>query len=420
MLTSLKLALAAATAAATGGYAMQGMLGDDQPAAPKTDGFEWKLAGQDDKTYSYQAQDSRLDKKVSVNIDGNVADVVKWLTSQGISFAISDATLGQKKIMINMVDQPLRDVVQAIGEALGGTWAKSGNVYAFKPGHQMFFNMNDVPMGDMKAFKWDGKDLKGLENLKELEALKNLPKFMPKMDGKAFSFQLPEGGQHKMTDAEKKAFEKSMKEAQIEMKKAGEAMKKAFEGQDWKSFQGHELSAKEKLEIERAMKQAQDEMKKAFEGKDWKSVEGRELSAKEKLEVEKAMKQAHEEMKKAFDGKAFKEIKDFKGMTPKEKAELEKELSNLHKDLKKTFDGKEWKELENFKGKGFFMNDANFSELLRSLTPAQKEKHKKQGYLNLSDLTPAQRKMLGSSGNEGSFTISFSKDGEKVTIKGGK
>lgn len=409
MLTSLKLAIAAATAAATGGYAVNGLLAADQPApSPKSEGYEWKLAGQDDKAYSYAAQDSRLDKKVSVNIDGTVAEAAKWLTSQGISFVISDANLSQKKIMINMVDQPLRDAVQAIGDALGGTWSKRGNVYVFQGGHQMFFDMKEMPKVDVEGFRWDPKDMKNLEL------------FIPKLDGKAFTFVAP-GGQHKLSESEKKQIEKSMKQAREEMKRAREEMKKVFESKEWKDAKGHKLSDKEKLEVEKAMKQAQEEMKKAFEGNHFKEMKDfKGMSPKEKAELEKEMQKLHLDLKKSFDGMHFKELRDFKGMSPKEKADLEREMQKLRLDLKKSFEGKEFKELKELGGKGFMLNGANIKELIKSLTPAQKELQKKQGYLNFSDLTPAQQKMLGGFSGSGSFTISFSENGEKITIKGGK
>jgi len=68
-----------------------------------------------------------------------------------------------------------------------------------------------------------------------------------------------------------------------------------------------------------------------------------------------------------------------------------------------------------------FMIDSKrmrIKELLESLTPAQKEKQEKQGYLNLDDLTPKQREMLGDIPKEGNWTFSYSIDGKKVTIKG--
>jgi hypothetical protein len=130
MLTPLKLALSAA-AALTGGYALNGAFDDagtQLPANSTPVDFQWTLASQD----TTQQVDAKLDRKVSISINGTVSDVAKWLTDQNISYVISDQNLTQKKLMINMVDQPLRDVVGAIADALGGRWQKRGDVYVFQ------------------------------------------------------------------------------------------------------------------------------------------------------------------------------------------------------------------------------------------------------------------------------------------------
>lgn len=58
----------------------------------------------------------------------------------------------------------------------------------------------------------------------------------------------------------------------------------------------------------------------------------------------------------------------------------------------------------------------DLSKLMKSLTPEQKELHKKQGYLKLSDLTADQRKLTGATG-EGKFDMSIVIDGETLKIK---
>ena len=60
----------------------------------------------------------------------------------------------------------------------------------------------------------------------------------------------------------------------------------------------------------------------------------------------------------------------------------------------------------------------NVDKFLASLTPAQLEKHKANGYLVFSDLTPEQVKMLGVEVPEGaSMEMVFVKDGNKFVIK---
>jgi hypothetical protein len=55
------------------------------------------------------------------------------------------------------------------------------------------------------------------------------------------------------------------------------------------------------------------------------------------------------------------------------------------------------------------------TSLLNSLTPAQQEKMKKQGYLTLEDLNADQKKLIGNP--TGTFEISVSVDGKSLTIK---
>lgn len=58
------------------------------------------------------------------------------------------------------------------------------------------------------------------------------------------------------------------------------------------------------------------------------------------------------------------------------------------------------------------------AKLVKSLTPAQLDLHKKQGYLKLGDLNPEQRKWLGNLGeNKGEFEVTFAEGDKKVTIR---
>jgi len=56
-------------------------------------------------------------------------------------------------------------------------------------------------------------------------------------------------------------------------------------------------------------------------------------------------------------------------------------------------------------------------DVAKSLTPAQREKNKAQGYLYWSDLNKEQQNMLGVHGWTGNWTITYNKDGETFTVK---
>lgn len=75
-------------------------------------------------------------------------------------------------------------------------------------------------------------------------------------------------------------------------------------------------------------------------------------------------------------------------------------------------EGKAWEA----KAHGFAMTGEKIKKLLGTLTDAQKELMKKQGFLTPADLTPAQRELLGDMG-KGDFELSFSVDGKNIRIK---
>ena len=71
-------------------------------------------------------------------------------------------------------------------------------------------------------------------------------------------------------------------------------------------------------------------------------------------------------------------------------------------------------------GKGMTFKKIDADKLIKSLTPAQHELMKTQGYLKFSDLTDAQRAMMFDGSIKElpeNFTFMFSANGEKVTIK---
>jgi len=90
-------------------------------------------------------------------------------------------------------------------------------------------------------------------------------------------------------------------------------------------------------------------------------------------------------------------------------------------------------EMKSDKMKGLLvppLNDPRFSDqfrsfspdgqdlkgLVKSLTDSQRQKNKRQGYLNWSDLTPDQQRKLGMK-PEGTWSITYSNNGESFTVK---
>ena len=135
----------------------------------------------------------------------------------------------------------------------------------------------------------------------------------------------------------------------------------------------------------------------------------------------------------------FKDGKTMPGLTPERTKEMQRALEEARKSLEDSrgeFEkamerarlrgeglrgpmGEETrKALERSRagGDGAAHLDMDVDALLKSITPAQKELAKSQGYLKISDLTPEQRKMTG---HDGTIEIRITRNGETLSIKNG-
>jgi hypothetical protein len=167
-----------------------------------------------------------------------------------------------------------------------------------------------------------------------------------------------------------------------------------------------------------------------------------EQRAKMSPEMGKEMEKRAKEMEMRFgkDSDFAKEMKAFKmengkmrELTAKEREAMMKDLEIRMKDLKdfsmpalpKMPDlPKTW-----VKGQATppipaipavparVLGRGDISEIAKTLTPAQREKNKSQGFLYWSDLTKEQQAKLGASTWSGNWTITYSRDGESFTIK---
>ncbi len=69
----------------------------------------------------------------------SVDQVIQQLSREGISFVVRDEDLlRDKKITLNIVRQPLRDAMGALGSALGGRWQRTGSIFVFQKGQYDF------------------------------------------------------------------------------------------------------------------------------------------------------------------------------------------------------------------------------------------------------------------------------------------
>lgn len=500
MLNTFKYALAAVSTVIAGGYVAQQA---DAPAQKS----------QVPMQFASFTTDQDLNRKVSLNINGTFGDVLKWLKSQNIDFVIADEGASKRRIAVNMQNKPLREVLDAVAAAMGGSWNVENNTFVYQPGgRSMFFNQ--VPglpsMPDMKNFKWDSPDVKVFsgKDMKEFKVDGKDMKFW--VDGKEMDWkELEKSGKFKVFSGEDmKGFMKDFKGPDFkEFKNFKDLEKngnyKLFSGDDLKELKGFEffgdgkdgkdirvwvngkevtprelqgkggvqffhegqMDEKTRKQVEEAMSKARKELEmyrsknggKAFSGEHQKEIEAamkkaheamsesmkhfdkqkieemiakaqkeggehRKLSDQERKEVEAAMKGAQKAMEEARkqmnDPKIKAEIeRAMKAgkLSDKERREMEIDMKRAHEEMAKAkIDmSKAHKEMEHARLQG-----DNMKKLLDSLTPAQWELSKKQGYLKLSDLTAAQRMLIGDIKPSDDLTLSYSIDGKKITIKG--
>lgn len=297
--------------------------------------------------------------------------VLDWLKGTGINFVIETSNIPKdKRLTVNLRNASQDDALKAIARALGLGLSKSGDVYTL--GGQGFagFWSDETPMPQVWSVPQPGEAPKAFAFPKE---------FM-----KDFKW-------------DEKAMEQAQEEIAKAMKEHGAAMR-SFKLDEKEMARVHE-------EMERSMKEHGDLFKEGGAVRAYRMDE-KEM-AKVREQIEKSMK-AHGEAMKSF------------------KLD-EKEMARVHEDIAKAM-----KEHEGamrvhvgplkeggaaIAGTGRFrINIESFEEILASLSPAQKEKHEKQGHLKISDLTDAQRKILGIE-KGAKVSLAFEKDGRKLVIK---
>lgn len=82
------------------------------------------------------AQAPSLDKHVTASLtNASMDDVLQWLRKTGVNFVIEKNDANAKaKFNINVVNKPLKDVMDAIASAAGCRWQKHGDVYSLSRG----------------------------------------------------------------------------------------------------------------------------------------------------------------------------------------------------------------------------------------------------------------------------------------------
>ncbi|MEQ1820931.1 MAG: hypothetical protein ABL949_00285 [Fimbriimonadaceae bacterium] len=399
--------------------------------------------------------DTALQQKVTVDLDGTFDDVVKWLRSTGVNFVIADDTLAKRRVSVKLDNQPLREAMDAIAEAMGGIWQKKGEIYTFarsgwagsfatparpeawaapvpampmlneklnaKQRADLEKQLSEVPpmitapnmtkeqrlkfehdLGalkeGMKAFVFQGDELKELKKLGELKELKGLKGLQ---ELKALEKLAPLSG--RKGDVKVWVNGKELKPEEIEKMKRDGRVQLHFGDEKG-------LDAKTRKQIEEAMKSAQDQVKLYFKGdpfSDDTMFERVRQSARAAQSAERAAKEA-----RTFTEESKKVTRDTRSAA-KDAEKMAKEARVFTEQSQKVAkDSRAFSE----RAQVIRAEITDLKALMKSLTPAQRELQKSRGYLKASDLTPGQLKMLPVAGS-GDWSFSFSIDGEKLSIR---
>lgn len=258
--------------------------------------------------------------------------VLDTLRDQGVSFLVRDGMIDKDQtVTLNMVNQPVSAVMAVLGEAMGGTFRVKESVWVFEKGWGMAVPSVAFAEPDVRVFA------------------------------------APEP----MTDAQRKAIEKSMADPKRweqfsqDMEKWGEKFGRDMDGKAWKFSDADRQAVEAQIKASKAWK---------FSDADRKRVE---------IQLKEMTGQA---------AKAIEEAKAAQGLAPsvgETEFWLQRSVAGHTIDLRKIYD---------------------------SMTPTQRARMNGQGYLNASDLTPKQRALLGSISG-GSWTLSYSENGKKLVIK---
>jgi hypothetical protein len=330
--------------------------------------------------------------------------VIDWLQKNGVNFMLKDSQLPKDaSITLNVTDQPVSDVVEALGEALGGHWDKHGQIYVYRPeaGIQVFGGdgmksnlFKGFNPGDEKAMQgWMGKDGASFKmNADQMKkAMEQLKTEMPQM---------------------KEEIRKAMEEAQKSQKDGVYSYKLSKPDMD------------KAMEMLKGMPQMQKDgnFNQFFKtmpqgGQTWvfpKDFKGGSMWKSDG-------KGGYTFIMPPMDGKMWKQFG-----TPGKNGMMWSMPKGGYSYAMPKMDDKVWKQFMQpgkegmFGGKGWTsFQKVDFPGFMKTLTPSQKKAMKDRGYIKISELSAAQRKMLGVSADAKHYTLSYSNGNSKVVIKSG-
>jgi len=184
----------------------------------------------------------------------------------------------------------------------------------------------------------------------------------------------------------------------------GESMGKLFDDPEfWKELEGKDekdWTPEQKAKFEAKMKEFEKRMESFGENFKFEFDEGKMKAFTEKME------KMGKDFEFKFDEKHLKEMEEHAKAFKFDSKKMEERMKEMEERIKKDTDGLRVRIMDTEK-------------LLDSITDAQWKLMKERGHLKISDLTPAQKEMLGGlKGDHGDLNISITSKGKTLKIQG--
>lgn len=313
--------------------------------------------------------------------DATVGQVLDWLKSKGVDFVVSDEQVDKDShISINLNNQPLAAVMDALGRAWNGRFERQGDIWVFRKGSLEMFSTKaafpemapaparvltvpGVPAGSKEEQElWR----KSFDKMNDPKHWAEIEKHMAEIEknGKVFRYEL-KAGQRGLTLDGKDL--KPLDEKQI------------------KAMQAQGLAMAKQAEAMAKQSKLTDEQAKQFE--------------KRAVEMAKAGR-------------------DFTFVVPDMKPLTELQIKALGaKDRADMGFARVWQSGPSAVAiGGHGLSSRNLKAVYDLMTPTQTEKMNRLGYINYSDLNSKQRAILGVITDD-NWTISYKTDKVNITIK---
>jgi hypothetical protein len=360
-------------------------------------------------TYQVAAAVAQQGRRVSAQFSSvKPSEVFDWLQKQGVSFVVADGSVpADAKVTLNVVDQPVDDVIDALGRALGGHWGRQNGIRVFERGVDMMPMIATTPMNG-QVFNFDSKNLKFMEP--------KMAEEMAKMGEKMKGFAGKDGQTFTWSDKDmQKAFGPDF---QAHMKKMAEQWSKNGQNMDMDKFKFDEKEFKKEFgpEFQEHMKKMAQEMSK--NGQQMK------IFMDKNGDFQKELEKFRTEAAKDGDAVRIYSLKDGKMRAEIEKAHAEgmkahmEAMKALERGKAYTFkNGKLTETRILSRARAASAASGNIKKLMDSLTADQKNDLRTRGYIFYVDLTPAQKKLLGDV-PKGNFEMKFKVNDQWLTIHG--